>query len=86
MSLGLDMTRKYRNKLEIIADILKVVSKNSSKTGIMKAANLNMNYENRYLEIALISGLLVASNDKHEITEKVKEFLEKYNELTCKLN
>ena len=66
--------RKYRDSLEIVADILKAAILHSSKTGIMEAANLNWNNINSYVEIALGEGFLVDSNQKYETTEKGKSY------------
>ncbi len=78
----MDGMRKNRDSLEIFADILKVVSLHSSKTGILEAANLHFLYANIYLDIALRAGFLVLSDHKYIITEKGKDFLKKYLELT----
>lgn len=77
--------RKYRDSLEIVADILKAVSQHSSKSGIMEVANLNCYNANSYVEIALGAGFLAVSDQKYEITEKGKELLEKYLKLAGNL-
>jgi predicted transcriptional regulator len=48
----MDGMRKYRDSLEIVADILKAVSEHFSKTGIMEAANLNIYNSRKYLNNA----------------------------------
>ncbi len=78
--------RKYRDSLDIIADILKAVNGHSSKSGIMEAANLNFYNVNSYVKTALSAGFLVVSDQEYEITSKGKDFLEKYLELTNNLN
>jgi predicted transcriptional regulator len=77
--------RKYRDSLEIVADILTAVNLHSSKTGIMETSNLNFKNVNSYLEIALKAGFLVVTCQKYEISSKGKDFLEKYRELTFNL-
>ena len=76
---------KHRDSLGIVADILGDVNRHSSKTGIMEAANLNFSHVNSYLKTALSAGFLVVSNQKYEITEKGKQFLEKYLKFNASL-
>jgi predicted transcriptional regulator len=68
---------KNRDSLGLVVDILEAVNEHSSKTGIMDAANLNFSYVNSCLRIALSAGFLVVSNQRYEITEKGRCFLEK---------
>jgi predicted transcriptional regulator len=72
---------KHRDSLRRIADILEAVNEHSSKTGIMDAANLNFSYVNSCLRIALSAGFLMVSDQRYEITEKGRRFLEKYRRL-----
>ena len=45
--------RKYRKESEIFADVLKAVSdEHFCKSGVIKAANLNNYYADRYLKFA----------------------------------
>jgi predicted transcriptional regulator len=75
---------KYRRRVEIIADILKVSSKRARKTRIMYAANLSYNLLEKYLREAMGIGFVQANGDGYEITEKGRSFLDKYLEFTHK--
>ena len=70
----------YRGRLEIIADILKVVSQNAKKTRIMYQANLSYKVLQRYLrditEASLIS--FETAEQCYVLTAKGCEFLEAY--------
>lgn len=72
---------KYRNRLEIISDMLAVVSENNGakKTQIMYQANLSYKLLRRYLREISDAGL-VRAGDKgaYELTRKGKEFLERF--------
>jgi predicted transcriptional regulator len=72
----------YRGKLDIIADILQVVSKNAKKTQIMYQANLNYRILMRYLkeitEASLIS--FQTAEQYYVLTEKGQAFLEVYRD------
>jgi predicted transcriptional regulator len=70
----------YRGRLDIIADILHVASRNAKKTQIMYQANLSYKVLQRYLEE--IAGAQLISfeggSNLYALTEKGKEFLEAY--------
>jgi predicted transcriptional regulator len=72
----------YRGRLDIIADILHVVSGNAKKTQIMYQANLSYAVLQKYL--AEITGAsLISFEDKRRcyiLTTKGQEFLEAYQE------
>lgn len=72
----------YRDRLDIIADILNVVSREAKKTQIMYQANLSYKVLQRYLnEIAEAS--LVTFQDTNQIyllTSKGQDYLEAYKE------
>ena len=72
----------YRGRLDIIADILHVVSKNAKKTRIMYQANLSYKVLQRYLsditEASLIS--FEAEGRCYVLTPKGCEFLEAYKD------
>lgn len=56
---------KYRDRMTIIADILKSVSENGKgkrKTNIMQSANLSYNQVNKYLDLLLRNGYVVLGN------------------------
>jgi len=72
----------YRNKLNIIADILIVVSRNAKKTQIMYQANLSYKVMTRYLD-EIVSASLVAfepEQQRYILTEKGKRFQTAYRE------
>jgi len=74
----------YRGKLEIIRDVLVVVSGagdfGSKKTHIMYGANLSYKLLTRYLGEVLNAGLVCPGGDCYVITEKGREFLQIFND------
>ncbi len=72
--------RNYRGKLDIIADILGVASKNANKTQIMYQANLSYTGLQRYLSEVSGAQLIsfVDSKRRYELTNKGREFLADY--------
>jgi predicted transcriptional regulator len=74
---------RYRSRLQIVADILCVVSKNEDarKTRIMYLANLSWEFLNRYLNSLMEAGLIsFASSDRYVLTAKGKLFLDRFSE------
>ena len=74
----------YRGRLDIIADILNVASRNPKKTQIMYQANLSYKVLQRYLAEIVGSSLIGYENDKqcYKLTDKGREFLEAYQKYT----
>ena len=72
---------KYRNKLQIIADILLIARNGAKKTWIMYQANLSYKLFCRYLE-EVMNGELVAfeKENGYVLTSKGEEFLTRFNE------
>ena len=73
----------YRNRLEIIADMLHVVNEGSvKKTQIMYQANLSYKLLNKYLAEVIEAFLVRFERTKrcYVLTSKGKEFLEMYRE------
>jgi len=70
---------KYRDRLEIIVDILNVASKGAKKTKIMYFANLSHKLLEKYLDEAVGLGFIYSDDDSYEVTKKGRTFLEKYN-------
>ena len=71
----------YRGRLDIIADILNVASRNAKKTQIMYQANLSYRVLQRYLA-EIVGAQLIAFEDEkqnYSLTSKGQEFLEAYN-------
>jgi len=77
---------RYRNKLKIIADILKATGDGSNKTRIMYLANLSYHLLEKYLTMVIKARLLHNNGGKYEITEKGKAFLEKYEKYSKKIS
>ena len=72
--------RKYRARLEIIADILQVVSQKAKKTQIMYQANLSYKVLQRYLKNMTAYSLISFENSEqcYVLTPKGGAFLEVY--------
>jgi predicted transcriptional regulator len=72
----------YRGRLDIIADILHVVSRNAKKTQIMYQANLSYKVLQRYLAEITGAALINFEDEKqcYVLTTKGHEFLEAYQE------
>ena len=70
----------YRGRLDIIADILHIASKNAKKTQIMYQANLSYRVLQRYLTEISGAQLISFEDGSHlyTLTDKGKEFLEAY--------
>ena len=72
----------YRGRLDIIADILQVVSQNAKKTRIMYQANLSYKVLQRYLKDVTAASLI--SFEKTEqcymLTRKGQDFLKAYRD------
>jgi len=77
----------YRDRLQIIADILLIASRRAKKTQIMYQANLSYKLLCRYLSEVLDAGLVSFENeDSYVLTAKGKEFLSRHEEYSkhCK--
>jgi len=70
----------YRGRLDIIADILNVASRNAKKTQIMYQANLSYKVLQRYLTEIVGAQLVNFENETQlfQLTNKGREFLEAY--------
>ncbi len=71
---------RYRNRLDIIADVLEVTKAGVRKTRIMYGANLSYTLLTRYLNDVLKMGL-VGKKDGNifKLTEKGSKFLQEFN-------
>lgn len=70
---------KYREKLQIIADILETVKEDARKTRIMYQANLSYRLLCRYLVAVLDAGLIRCNDeDFYVLTGKGRKFLSRY--------
>jgi predicted transcriptional regulator len=72
--------RNYRCKLDVIGDILQVVSQGAKKTRIMYQANLNYAGLTKYLREVSKASLINYDQEKqwYILTSKGEEFLEAY--------
>jgi len=72
---------KYRDRLQIIADILSIADARARKTRIMYQANLSYRLLCRYLGEVLDAGLVKPEDDDcYVLTAKGKEFLSRHEE------
>ena len=70
---------KYRSRLEIIADVLGVVSGGAKKTQIMYQANLSYKLLIHYLKDVIDMGLVkMKGENTYELTEKGSDFLREF--------
>ncbi len=72
----------YRDRLDIIADILNVASREARKTQIMYQANLSYKVLQRYLN-EVVDASLVRYRDVNQcyaLTDKGEEYLDAYKE------
>jgi len=71
--------RKNRHRLEIVRDMLSIVSVKVRKTRIMYQANLSFPLTEKYLKSLVERGLVKCDVDScYFITERGKEFLQMY--------
>jgi len=78
---------RYRDRLQIIADILSIASRRAKKTQIMYQANLSYKLLCRYLGEVLDAGLVSFENEEcYVLTAKGEEFLNRHEEYSkrCK--
>lgn len=71
---------KHRDRIRIIADVLKAAGKGARKTRIMCAANLSYGLLRKYLDETVALGYLAISEEEYEITDDGNAFLKKYVE------
>ena len=74
--------RNYRNKYDIIADILNIVKKNPKKTQIMYQANLSYKVLKKYLHDLTAASLINfdIAGQSYVITQKGQDFLVAYGD------
>ena len=72
----------YRDRLDIIADILNVASRDAKKTQIMYQANLSYKILQRYLSETVAAALIKYENEAqiYRLTLKGHEYLDAYKE------
>lgn len=72
---------KYRDRLQIIADILSIADRRAKKTRIMYQANLSYRLLCHYLSKVLDAGLIKSEDDDcYVLTAKGKAFLSRHEE------
>jgi predicted transcriptional regulator len=72
---------RYRNRLQIIADILAITSRGAKKTRIMYQANLSYKLLCKYLDEVVAAGLVrFVDGDCYVLTIKGREFLNRHQE------
>ncbi len=72
---------KYRDRLQIIADILSVVRDGAKKTHVMYQANLSFTLLKRYLTEVLEAGLVRCDDeDCYRLTGRGRAFLDRFGE------
>jgi len=85
----LENEQKRRDRLYIIAEILKIAEDGSLKTQIMYKANLSFSQLNEYLSFLLRMKLLEIQKEERKkfyvTTDKGEEFLNKYGEINSLL-
>ena len=78
--------QKRRGRIEVIASILDIAREGASKTRLVYKANLNFNVLNKYLNFLLKNGLItkidVNTHQVYKTTEKGREFLIRYKQLS----
>ena len=72
----------YRDRIDIIADILSVVSREAKKTQIMYQANLSYKVLQRYLNDVTDASLVTFkhNNQCYSLTGKGQEYLDAYKD------
>ena len=82
-------SRKRRDRMFIIAEILNIAKSGSLKTQIMYRANLSFAQLNEYLSFLTEMELLEIKEEEkktiYEITEKGDQYLEKYKDISSLL-
>ena len=78
--------RKRRDRLHILAEILKIAKDGSLKTQIMYKANLSFAQLNEYLSFLIRMGLLKIHNEErkklYKTTVKGEKYLDSYEEIS----
>ena len=75
-----------RCRLEIIIDILGVISSGATKTKIVYEANLNFNIATKYLDLLQEKKFIRKNSDVYEMTEDGQMFLDKAKELQIQIS
>ncbi|EZQ01808.1 MULTISPECIES: winged helix-turn-helix domain-containing protein [Acidianus] len=74
--------RSKRDQLEIISDIMTVLEEGiSSKSGLMKYANLSNNLVEKYVELLVSRGLVENEGGQYKLSEKGERLLKKLKKI-----
>jgi predicted transcriptional regulator len=79
MVFGCVIMGKYRESVDIVADVLKAAGEGTSKTRIMYGANLSFRLLERYLELSMANGFLQQDQSKYRVTANGRSYIERYN-------
>ena len=69
----------HRNRLQIIAEILRIVRRGARKTHIMRQARLSYTLLCRYLTEVVNADLVYFEDENYVLTGKGQRFLDKFN-------
>ena len=75
---------KHRDRIGVIADVLKAAGEGARKTRIMRTANLSYGLLRKYLDEAVAIGYLTFSGEGYGVTEDGNDFLKKYSEYSSR--
>ena len=70
---------RHRDRLQIVADILRVVRRGSRKTRVMRQARLSYTLLCRYLAEVMDADLVCFENESYVLTGKGRSFLDKFD-------
>ena len=70
--------RKNRDRLSIVAAVLKAAADGANKTGIMYGANLSYKLLEKYLETTLSAGFVQVESSGYGLTDRGRDFLSRY--------
>lgn len=76
--------RRYRSRIQIVADILEIARSGSRKTRIMYLGNLSFEVLQKYLDMLVNLGLIKFESEDdrtYVATERGRQFLEDFHEL-----
>jgi predicted transcriptional regulator len=72
---------KYRDRLSLVAAILDAAGRSSTKTHVMKMANLSYKLLEKYLADALSMGFVQQIGSKYSLTTQGRDFLKRYKRM-----
>ena len=78
---------RYRNRLQIIAEILEIVRNGAKKTHIMYRANLSYKLVCKYLNDVVECGLArIDKADRYVVAPRGEKFLRRFEEPACSID